>query len=93
MDALQPSRYLLADLELTRWPSFLQRGWSGPDKYCEVLQSGFVDLEPSSDFMRNVREHSAKYLCWPRCNPILSAYFISLTGISNEHLSQACLSI
>jgi len=73
----------LFDLEYTAWACSMARSWLGPGEFREVVQIGAVKLDadsfaPQADFEIFVR---------PRFNPVLSAYFEELTGISNEQVA------
>jgi inhibitor of KinA sporulation pathway (predicted exonuclease) len=70
------------DLEFTAWEGSMARGWSGPGERREIVQIGAVLLDgglaEAAAFERLVR---------PRLNPVLSDYFVALTGITNERLA------
>ncbi len=75
---------VVADLEYTSWEGALERGWSGPNEYREVVQIGAVRLDAGCGF----RETAAfEVLVRPRINPELSDYFVTLTGITNKALA------
>jgi inhibitor of KinA sporulation pathway (predicted exonuclease) len=70
---------VVMDLEYTAWEGSLAANWSRPGEYREIVQIGAVRLAPdlaeADSFMRYVR---------PVKNPLLSAYFIDLTGITQR---------
>ena len=66
------------DLEWTSWEGAQARNWSGPGEEQEIVEIGAVKL----DGRANLREiASFSILARPRLNPVLSDYFIGLTGI------------
>jgi inhibitor of KinA sporulation pathway (predicted exonuclease) len=71
------------DLEWTTWEDFWKHGWSLPGKYPEIVQIGAVKLKVADGF-REIAEFQA--LVRPDRNPILSDYFIDLTGISQARV-------
>lgn len=73
------------DLEITTWEGALARNWSGPGEYREVVQIGAVRLDAA---MPMAELGSFEILVRPQKNPVLSDYFIRLTGISNEDLER-----
>ena len=77
--------FVLYDLEFTAWEGSMARGWSGPGEYREVVQIGAVRLEPH----RLAEIASLDLLVRPRLNPLLSDYFVALTGVTNEKISTA----
>lgn len=76
---------VLLDLEYTAWEGSLARKWSEPDEHMEIVQIGAIRLDRST----LVEQSSFEVLVRPRVNPVLSDYFVSLTGITNEQLA-AC---
>ena len=92
LEALSPGLYCLLDLELTCWPGSLQRGWSAPHEYREIVQCGLIDFEYSSKSNTIIVARAVEYLTRPALNPILSDYFTDLTGISNEMLARDAVS-
>lgn len=76
------------DLEITAWEGSLARGWSGPDEFMEVVQIGAVKIDAA---MPMTELASFEVLVKPEKNPVLSDYFIELTGITNANLSRHAL--
>ncbi|HEY0265739.1 MAG TPA: 3'-5' exonuclease [Rhizomicrobium sp.] len=68
------------DLEYTAWECSMARHWLTPGEYREVVQIGAVKLD--ADSFHILDEFEA--LVVPRINPILSPYFETLTGITNQ---------
>ena len=72
--------FTVFDLEFTAWEGSMARRWLGPGEFTEVVQVGAVRLDPIT----------LEELDWfdvlvkPRLNPVLSDYFVKLTGITNE---------
>ena len=73
------------DLEITAWKGSLARNWSGPGEFMEVVQIGAVKLDAA---MPMAELASFEVLVTPEKNPVLSDYFIELTGITNADLSR-----
>ena len=73
---------IVFDLEFTSWEGSLALKWSRPGEKKEVVQIGAVKLR--ADDLKTV--DSFEILVRPRLNPVLSDYFIRLTGITNEAL-------
>lgn len=65
------------DLEYTTWEGARDRGWTGPGEHREVVQVGAVRLDGGAGLSLLVR---------PRLNPVLSDYFIRLTGVTQERV-------
>lgn len=68
------------DLEYTAWPGSLETRWLRPGEFPEVVQIGAVRVDRAT-----FAEVAAfEVLARPRINPVLSDYFVGLTGITNE---------
>ena len=71
--------FVVFDLEVTAWEGSLAAGWNRPGELKEIVQIGAVllesDLSEAAAFSQYVR---------PQRNPILSSYFINLTGIDQQ---------
>ena len=72
---------IIFDLEWTTWPDFWKYDWKLPGKYPEIVQIGAVKLAAPQGFTETA---SFDALVRPARNPILSDYFIDLTGITQE---------
>jgi inhibitor of KinA sporulation pathway (predicted exonuclease) len=75
------------DLEYTAWECSMARHWLTPGEFREVVQIGAVKLDADSFAVQEEFEVLVK----PRFNPVLSAYFEKLTGISAEQVAKAGL--
>ncbi len=74
-------RIVIFDTEYTSWEGASERGWSGPGEHREIVQIGAVKI----DVERQCQEVSAfDALIRPAINPLLSTYFINLTGIEQS---------
>ena len=76
------------DTEFTTWEGAMARDWSGPNEYRELVQIGAIrfgldSLEEKEEFL---------VLSRPVKNPVLSDFFTTLTGITNEDLARDGLS-
>lgn len=75
------TEFVVYDLEYTSWEGAMARRWSGPGEHREIVQIGAVRLD------ERFRELAAmEVLVQPRLNPVLSEYFIGLTGITQDRL-------
>lgn len=74
--------FVVYDLEYTSWPGAQDRGWTGPGEFREIVQIGALRIDPSS--MDVVGEFDA--LIRPVRNPALSAFFVDLTGITQDEI-------
>ena len=75
-----PGKIILYDTEYTSWEGAQARKWSGPNEYKEIVEIGAVLVETEKfselgEFLVHVK---------PVKNPVLSKYFMDLTGISQE---------
>jgi inhibitor of KinA sporulation pathway (predicted exonuclease) len=78
-----PSGLIVFDLEYTTWEGALARNWNRPGEHREVVQIGAVRLDGTL-----TETASLSLLVRPRVNPILSDYFINLTGISQSQIEE-----
>ena len=73
------------DVEYTAWAGSMQRNWSEPWEFREIVQIGATKVKLPGDggtlahFQQVVR---------PTINPILSDYFVELTGIRQEDVDR-----
>lgn len=77
--ALSHAVVVALDLEITAWPGSLARYWSGPGEAMEIVQIGAAKLDARNGFTEVA---GFDVLVRPKINPLLSDYFISLTGIT-----------
>lgn len=76
-------------MEFTAWEGSLARRWSGANEHKELVEIGAVRVNPK-------QPTSEKYFsCFikPSLNPILSDYFIELTGITQERIETEATSL
>lgn len=66
------------DMEWTTWEGAEARRWSGPGEHMEIVQIGAVRLDDGQELLET---GSFEILVRPAFNPVLSDYFIGLTGI------------
>ena len=79
-----PQKIVIFDTEYTSWEGAMQRQWSGPNEYREIVQIGAILVETE-----NFTELDAVTLfVGPVKNPQLSEFFINLTGITQEELDR-----
>ena len=77
--------FVIYDLEYTAWPDSAARGWTAPGEHREVVQLAALRVTPSGGF---VETDTLDALTRPVLNPVLSTYFVDLTGISNAALAR-----
>ena len=76
---------IIYDSEWTSWDGARSRSWSGPGEEKELVQIGMVKLANT----QNLKEIDVfDVLIKPKINPVLSKYFIDLTGITQEILEK-----
>ncbi|MDO8601250.1 MAG: 3'-5' exonuclease [bacterium] len=78
-------KVVLFDIECTTWEGAAARDWSGPGEHRELVQLGAAIVETKS--FTEISTFS--FLVKPRINPVLSDYFINLTGITQEQIEGA----
>jgi len=81
---LSHAHFVILDLEYTSWEGSLEANWSRPGEQREIVQIGAIEMEAAS----LCEVSSFNELVRPRVNPVLSEYFVRLTGITNEQVSE-----
>jgi inhibitor of KinA sporulation pathway (predicted exonuclease) len=71
---------VLFDTEFTAWSGSMANRWLAPGEFREIVQIGAVKIDART--LAPVDE--LEILVRPRFNPVLSQYFVTLTGITNE---------
>lgn len=75
----------ILDLEFTAWEGSFQRSWSEPWEWREIVQIGFQLVDAGRAFaVCDEIEITVR----PLRNPVLSDYFMSLTGITQAGLEE-----
>ena len=82
------SDIIFYDTEFTTWEGALDRDWSGPNEYREMVQIGAIrfDLDTLTE------KEEFLVLIKPVKNPVLSDFFTQLTGITNDDVAKDGLS-
>lgn len=76
---------VIYDTEYTAWQGSIARNWQGPGEHREIVEIGAICIDS-----RSLAELGAfSVLVRPQKNPILSDYFVGLTGITNDLLASA----
>lgn len=75
---------VIFDTEFTTWEGALQRRWSGPGEFREIVQIGAVRFDAGNFAVIE----SMELLIRPVRNPVLSGYFVKLTGITQQKLER-----
>lgn len=70
--------FVIFDTEYTTWEGCLQNGWTNGKKK-EIVQLSALKVTEDFEIIAQFNQ-----MCIPTINPILSEYFINLTGITNE---------
>lgn len=72
------------DTEFTTWEGAMERDWGNPGEYREIVQIGAIrfDLDTMTE------EEEFLILVKPQKNPVLSDFFVKLTGITNESVKK-----
>lgn len=73
--------FIVMDTEFTTWPGAMDRDWSNPDEWRELVQIAAVKIDPAQGFKE---VDTFDVLVKPQWNPQLSDYFCDLTAISQE---------
>ncbi len=83
-----PARFVCFDTEYTTWEGARERHWSGEGEHREIVQIGAVLVDGN-----NLAELD-RFLCFvrPTKNPLLSKYFMELTGIDQHSVDTQGLS-
>ena len=77
-------KIVVFDTEYTTWEGAMERDWSGDYEYREIVQIAAQKIDLQHEVV--IDSYEKKVL--PRINPILSEYFQSLTGISQEEVDK-----
>ncbi|SCA56308.1 putative Inhibitor of the KinA pathway to sporulation [Candidatus Terasakiella magnetica] len=80
---------IILDIEYTAWEGSQARGWSEPWEERETVQMAMLALDAKTLAPQN----HFSCLIKPTINPILSDYFMKLTGITQENLDRHGLSL
>ncbi|MFA5174968.1 MAG: 3'-5' exonuclease [Patescibacteria group bacterium] len=79
-----PKKIVIFDLECTTWDGAAERNWSFPGEHREIVQVGAALVET-----KNLTEvASMEFWVKPKINPVLSQYFVNLTGIRQEEIDE-----
>jgi inhibitor of KinA sporulation pathway (predicted exonuclease) len=76
------STIIVFDLEFTAWDCSMATHWLRPGEFKEVVQIGALKLDAASFEVLDELD----ILVQPRINPVLSAYFENLTGITTAQV-------
>jgi inhibitor of KinA sporulation pathway (predicted exonuclease) len=73
------------DLEYTSWPGSNDNIENLPGKHHEIVQIGAIIIQMHGDILE---VGSFQTLVCPQKNPVLSDYFVNLTGITQEQVER-----
>jgi inhibitor of KinA sporulation pathway (predicted exonuclease) len=74
---------IVFDLEFTAWEGSMAHRWLRPGEFTELVQIGAVKVDAQSFAVID----EIDVLVRPKLNPVLSDYFVQLTGITNDELA------
>lgn len=77
-------KIVIYDTEYTTWKGALERNWSGPNEYRELVKLSAIKIE-IKDNIKIIDIFDI--ICKPQINPILSDYFVNLTQITNMEVN------
>ena len=83
-----PKEIIVLDTEFTCWQGSDENAWTAPGQSKELVQIGAIRLR-TSDFAE-IDKFAA--LIKPTANPVLSDYFVELTGITQKEVDKNGLS-
>jgi inhibitor of KinA sporulation pathway (predicted exonuclease) len=75
---------VLFDTEFTAWAGSMANHWLAPGQFREIVQIGAVKVDAAS--LATIAK--LNLFVRPRFNPVLSDYFVNLTGITNETVKE-----
>ena len=79
-----PDTFIIFDTEFTAWEGSQEREWKGLNEYKELVQISAIRVKKKKNKIAITKKLNLYIL--PRINPMLSDYFINLTGITQETL-------
>ncbi len=74
---------IVFDTEFTAWQGSMERHWSGPGEFREIVQIGGVSIDGAT----LAETGTFSVLIKPVLNPVMSDYLVTLTRITNERLA------
>jgi len=80
---IMQKHFILYDLEYTSWQGALESNWSEPWQHKEIVQIAAIKLNNKLEIIDTFEIYVK-----PSINKVLSDYFVSLTGITNEHVNK-----
>ena len=75
---------VIFDTEFTTWPGAMERHWSGPNEHREVVQIAAQKINLATEIVLD----SFMQIVRPVLNPVLSEYFVTLTGLTQDMVDQ-----
>ena len=75
-------KVIVYDTEFTTWPGAQDNNWAESWQHREIVQIAAIRFDPVSQ----KEEDEFSILIRPAINPVLSDFFIELTGITNEQV-------
>tara|TARA_Y100000589_G_C27120087_1_gene616040 strand:+ start:265 stop:897 length:633 start_codon:yes stop_codon:yes gene_type:complete len=82
--------FVILDTEYTTWEGALERMWNGPNEERELVQISAIRV---SNYLTLNNTKFFSVYTKPQINPVLSDYFIKLTGIEQNVLENNGVSI
>jgi len=75
-------KYIVFDTEFTSWEGSQENNWSKKGEHRELVQIGAYKIHNGEII------ETLNLFIKPRINPLLSKYFIDLTGITNKKINK-----
>ena len=90
-----PKNFIIFDTEFTAWKGSNNRNWSKKNEYKELVQIGALKIEKINKNSKQKLKIVDKLSIFikPKINPILSEYFIELTGITQKYIENKGVSL
>lgn len=86
-----PNNFILFDTEFTSWNKSIENNWSKVGEYRELVQIGAIKVKKVNNIL--FTEDRLSIYVKPTINEALSEYFINLTGITQETITNCGKSI
>jgi inhibitor of KinA sporulation pathway (predicted exonuclease) len=87
LDQILPQEFILCDIEYTSWEGSKELNWSRPGEFREIIEIGAAHVQRVAQRFVICSEFST--LVKPQKNPILSAYIVKLTGITQFDIQKS----
>ena len=86
-----PSYFIIFDTEYTSWKGSQERNWNGKNEYKEIVQISGFKINKKKSHLEIIDK--IDIIVKPKINPLLSEYFINLTGITQKKVEKEGIQI